>query len=652
MNLENLVINKDKRMSLRYIFVLLIASVSVKSIAQSSNDQCSGAVTLTIGAACTSGSIIAANTTTGDPTTAPACWSFSNDDGVWYKFQATATSLTIKVTDGGVTYTPQVAVYNGGGGAGTCPSVAATPIAGGCLNYTSTSSATLALTGLTINNWYYVLVDMPSTVAQAFCIDVYTQPPSSTSTSPGCPGTINTTVNAVSCSDIGTGAFNSTTGVVLYTDGAAPAPTPAPGCGAGSGGTWVRYDLAAGVTNVSMQFEGGTVGAGFSDMYVALYQGTCASLTLVSCNLIVDKVAGVLGVYNVSASGLDPSQDLWVYAFSGGGKAYDLNFAMIGSTGAPGNSSCATSIAAAGTACNVGASGAAFTTPYYGGVACTGGNWISNENTVFYSFTALSSTATLLIQNIICNDGTNGSAQFGVWTSCSSIGTYGAGFLGCAVGTNTLSLSGLTAGQTYYIVADGNGGNICTWNFAGTNITLPIELTEFKASLVENKVKLSWATASEVNNDYFTVERSKDAVNFETVSVEDGAGNSSHILEYTSFDDNPYKGVSYYRLKQTDFDGKNEYSAIQTIENNSSVNLNFEIIPNPSNAGDNYLNFNQISNSPLTITIIDMIGRKVFSEQIRLEQNKFALNERLASGVYTISVKGEQSILNKQMIIK
>lgn len=634
----------------RNFIVVIMCGSSAAILAQSSNDQCSGVVALSIGAACSSGSIVTANTTTGDPTTKPSCWTYTNDDGVWYKFQATSTSLTIKVTDGGSTYTPAIAVYNGGAGSGTCPGAGATPISGGCLDY-STNSATLALTGLTVNNWYYILADMPSTIAQNFCIDVYTQPPSSVTTN-SCPGSINTTVTAVSCSEVGTGAYNSTTGIVEYLSGSATAPTPAPGCGSGGAGTWARYDLAAGVTSVSMQFDGGSVGAGFSNMYVALYQGTCASLSWVSCNQIVDKVAGVLGVYNVSAAGLNPSQDLWVYAFSSGSKTYDLNFSMIGSTGPPSNSSCATAISAAGTACNVGASGASFTTPAAAGVSCTGGTWASNENTVFYTFGALSSSATLLIQNIICNDGTNGAAQFGVWKNCASIGTYGADFLGCAVGASTLTLSGLTAGQIYYIAVDGYAGNMCTWNFAGTNITLPIELTKFTTKQVGEKVKLDWVTASELNNDFFTVEKSKDAIQFETVSVEDGAGNSTQTLTYSSFDNNPYTGLSYYRLKQTDYDGHFFYSEMQTIDLSDIENFNFDIIPNPSNSGTVCLNFNQITDKPITIKIMDMVGRIVYSDKILLQEPKFEITEHLASGVYVVSVIGDQRINNKQMIVK
>lgn len=95
---------------------------------------------------------------------------------------------------------------------------------------------------------------------------------------------------------------------------------------------------------------------------------------------------------------------------------------------------------------------------------------------------------------------------------------------------------------------------------------LPIELIQFDAQLnPKNQVDLLWITATEINNDYFTVERSIDANNFEPVKELDGAGNSTQLIYYQTKDEHPYKGLSYYRLKQTDFDGNYTYSQIISI---------------------------------------------------------------------------------------
>ena len=87
---------------------------------------------------------------------------------------------------------------------------------------------------------------------------------------------------------------------------------------------------------------------------------------------------------------------------------------------------------------------------------------------------------------------------------------------------------------------------------------LPIELLSFTGEQHNENNILKWITASETNNDYFTVERSFDAINFEEVGIVDGAGNSISTLNYSLIDNRPFDGVTYYRLTQTDFDGNHQ----------------------------------------------------------------------------------------------
>lgn len=93
-----------------------------------------------------------------------------------------------------------------------------------------------------------------------------------------------------------------------------------------------------------------------------------------------------------------------------------------------------------------------------------------------------------------------------------------------------------------------------------SGILLPIELVEFKANCVIGGIKLDWTTASEFNNDFFTIERSYDGLNWEIVSFLDGSGNSNSYLDYYIFDVkfDYNKKIIYYHLKQTDFDGRSE----------------------------------------------------------------------------------------------
>jgi hypothetical protein len=119
-------------------------------------------------------------------------------------------------------------------------------------------------------------------------------------------------------------------------------------------------------------------------------------------------------------------------------------------------------------------------------------------------------------------------------------------------------------------------------HIAGCNLSaLPIELLSFEANLEERTVYLDWQTDSEINNDYFTVQRSKSGITWEDVMDVDGAGNSSTLVNYSAIDSKPNDGISYYRLKQTDFDGQFEFSKTISMNFNKSKNQEIQIYPNP-----------------------------------------------------------------------
>jgi len=92
----------------------------------------------------------------------------------------------------------------------------------------------------------------------------------------------------------------------------------------------------------------------------------------------------------------------------------------------------------------------------------------------------------------------------------------------------------------------------------GGSSPLPITLVSFEIKEVNETVEISWVTSSEENNDYFTIERSVDGTHYEIMNKVNGAGNSNEIKQYTIVDKNPMTGQLYYRLSQTDFDGKSE----------------------------------------------------------------------------------------------
>jgi hypothetical protein len=143
-------------------------------------------------------------------------------------------------------------------------------------------------------------------------------------------------------------------------------------------------------------------------------------------------------------------------------------------------------------------------------------------------------------------------------------------------------------------------------DFRNAMTTLPIELLAFDAK--ENgdeRVLVTWITAAEINNDYFTVERSMDGQEWILVRTLPGAGNSSSILMYETYDSEPYTGISYYRLKQTDFDGQFTYSPIRAVQMDERAKV--EVFPNPS---DTYVNVFVGTSKNVKMKFIDSMGRE------------------------------------------
>jgi hypothetical protein len=184
-------------------------------------------------------------------------------------------------------------------------------------------------------------------------------------------------------------------------------------------------------------------------------------------------------------------------------------------------------------------------------------------------------------------------------------------------------------------------GTGCNWvqmdNFSfppfNTSIVcspMPIELTSFEARAVNNSVELNWRTATELNNDFFTLERSKDGIEFETVSVVNGAGNSTRSIDYSETDISPYSGTSYYRLKQTNFDKTYTYSEIRSIKmEEKRVRLNF--YPNPVQ-GDLYVTSEQNVNADV-ISILDSRGVEISVTKVNINEKMVKISG-LSSGMY------------------
>ncbi len=120
------------------------------------------------------------------------------------------------------------------------------------------------------------------------------------------------------------------------------------------------------------------------------------------------------------------------------------------------------------------------------------------------------------------------------------------------------------------------------WTLSSIQSPLPIKLLAFGVKNEKEVVDLIWSTASETNNDFFTLERSIDGFNFLPIGNVDGAGNSNIVLSYLFVDKKPLDGLSYYRLKQTDFDGLTSFSDIVAVRRSGDHQIIIEAGPNPT----------------------------------------------------------------------
>jgi hypothetical protein len=129
----------------------------------------------------------------------------------------------------------------------------------------------------------------------------------------------------------------------------------------------------------------------------------------------------------------------------------------------------------------------------------------------------------------------------------------------------------------------GDGHGMASAGTSSNTLPLPVELINFTAQLKDSVVMLEWSTASETNNDGFIVEKSIDGEVFIAIGTVSGAGNATHQLDYIFYDTNPTRGLSYYQLKQVDFNGTFTYSDVRRVVNHIKPKTLTSIYPNPCN---------------------------------------------------------------------
>jgi subtilisin-like proprotein convertase family protein len=167
--------------------------------------------------------------------------------------------------------------------------------------------------------------------------------------------------------------------------------------------------------------------------------------------------------------------------------------------------------------------------------------------------------------------------------------------------------------------------------------SLPVGLVSFEANAVSNeRVSLTWETSSETNSDYFNIERSVDGENWELIATVDAAGTSVETLNYSTDDENPYNGTSYYRLNQFDLNGALGTTDMEAVYLNFAEGAELILFPNPTTS---LVSVKGDLVSLSTFQILNTMGQNVRGQVKTYSQadGSIVLDvSDLAAGIYTV----------------
>jgi len=271
---------------------------------------------------------------------------------------------------------------------------------------------------------------------------------------------------------------------------------------------------------------------------------------------------------------------------------------------------------------------------------CAPANWPAGQQAYISVFNQISNTAQGLQLSVYNTGGICPTTTTAPNVICQNPGTL----------TQYYYQWTAVANQCYLISLDGFAGTACQYRLTvGSIVVLPIELARFDALNEGSKVKLNWATASEVNNDFFTIERSSDGKEFEPLFVIDGAGTTSEMRAYTAYDEKPMNGLSYYRIKQTDFDGASSTSEMVAIRRTGIKNA-IAMSPNPAQQ-EVQLTFEENRGEQRVVRLVDALGQLVLQQEISGEATAHRLDlDNLPDGVYSLFMQTPEGTVAERLI--
>ncbi len=219
------------------------------------------------------------------------------------------------------------------------------------------------------------------------------------------------------------------------------------------------------------------------------------------------------------------------------------------------------------------------------------------------------------------------------------------------IGTSAMA----TSQSTSWLSPTVNTKSFSKWTVSTKAQPLPVGLLSFSARCLDDKVNLNWSTASETNNDYFTVERSKDYYTFEKVLEYAGAGNSNHTITYDTADDSPYPGYSYYRLKQTDYNGASTYLGVIPVNCGTDDDFNLIAVIPGMQQHEVVISFEAESGEAYNYGIYDITGQilKQGSGKADGGFNEVHVNlTDLTEGLYIVILQNNEKSFSRKIILR
>jgi hypothetical protein len=191
------------------------------------------------------------------------------------------------------------------------------------------------------------------------------------------------------------------------------------------------------------------------------------------------------------------------------------------------------------------------------------------------------------------------------------------------------------------------------WTLVNKKSPLPVEFLNFSVNCESNAMILNWVTASETNNHFFTIERSSDAQTWKAIATVPGAGNSNQVRNYQYADITPLPDSTYYRIRQTDFDGLTKTHEPRIADCKNRIESHIEYYPNPFRS-EIWISIKNLQSDKGQVMIWNMFGNIIFDKTVFFDESNDVINLDLsafADGVYTVRFSAD-GYVNIQKIIK